>query len=148
MMNRKSYAQSAKELRAALKAKWPGVKFSVTKSGHNCADVAWVDGPTWEQVNKFCDPFEGADFDGMQDLEMPRDNDSGIKYIFPSRDFSEAFLLDTLEAMKERYNFKVMPTLRYDGPYNRPWLDFSELWAPGGGSDEHWARAFLAEREG
>ena len=146
MIQYKSYSESARELRQALKQRWPGVKFSVTKSGRNCADVAWVDGPTWEQVKRFVAPFEGADFDPMQDLETPRDNGSGIKYIFPCRDFSETFLIDTLAAMKE-HGFRPLPILEY-GWNGEPHLNFDGLKNEPGCSDRHWAERFLVDREG
>lgn len=155
MIQYKSYAESARELRKALKARWPGVTFSVTKSGRNCADVRWVDGPTWEQVKRFVAPFEGADFDPMQDLETPRGNGSGIKYIFPCRDFSETFLIDTLAAMKKEWGFDPMPVLERS-TRGGCWINFNAMIPPNMPEVDwptvrnkmHWAERFLQDREG
>lgn len=66
-----SCAETAKLIRAQLKAKFPGVKFSVKSSvyaGGASIDVAWVDGPTGKMVDAIVKPFEGRGFDGMIDL--------------------------------------------------------------------------------
>ena len=140
----KTYAETRRELVTMLKAKWPGVKFSVTKR-HNSAEVMWIDGPTFEQVKRACAPFEACWFDGMEDLQHYKGNDSGIKYIFPDRRFSERFLRETLAAMQERYGFEVMPELKRD--VVSWYLDFNVMWTPGGWQMDA-ARRFLNEREG
>lgn len=65
-------AETAKLLRGALKRQFPGVKFSVrshTYSGGASIDVRWTDGPTSAAVDAVCNPYKGADFDGMVDLK-------------------------------------------------------------------------------
>jgi hypothetical protein len=67
-----SCADTAKEVRKALKAEFPGVRFSVrshTYSGGASIDVSWRDGPTYGSVNAVCQRFAGASFDGMIDLK-------------------------------------------------------------------------------
>lgn len=68
-------AESAKLLRAALKAAFPGVKFGVrshTYAGGASIDVEWLDGPTSADVDAVCNRFKAADFDGMIDMESGR----------------------------------------------------------------------------
>lgn len=68
-------AESAKLLRKALKAEFPGVKFSVrseTYAGGASINVGWLDGPTERQVDGVLYRFRGADFDGMIDLQTYR----------------------------------------------------------------------------
>lgn len=65
-------AETAKLLRAALKAAHPGVKFSVRSSVYSMGasiDVSWTDGPTADQVDETAKRYAGATFDGMQDLK-------------------------------------------------------------------------------
>ena len=65
-------AATACEVRATLKAAFPRTQFSVRSSeysGGSSIDVRWTDGPTHAQVNRILDCFEGAGFDGMQDLK-------------------------------------------------------------------------------
>lgn len=66
-----SCAETAKLVRKALKAEFPGQKFSVRSSvysGGASIDVEWFDGPTTKQVDKILGRFEGKGFDGMIDM--------------------------------------------------------------------------------
>lgn len=68
--------ETAKLLRKALKAKFPGVKFSVKSaqySGGASIDVDWLDGPTTKMVDAVAQPFGGSGFDGMIDLKYSKD---------------------------------------------------------------------------
>lgn len=67
-----SCADTAKLMRAALKDKFPGVKFSVrshTYSGGASIDVGWTDGPTEKMVDAVVQAFAGSGFDGMTDYK-------------------------------------------------------------------------------
>lgn len=64
--------ETAKLVRQALKAAWPGVKFSVRSNryaGGASIDVKWTDGPTEYAVKRVTGLYCGATFDGMQDLK-------------------------------------------------------------------------------
>lgn len=64
--------ETAKLLRAALKASFPGTKFSVRSSSYSggaSIDVVYTDGPKQKDVDAVAQRFAGADFDGMQDLK-------------------------------------------------------------------------------
>lgn len=68
-----SCADSAKLMRKALKAAFPGQKFSVRSdvySGGASIDVTWTDGPLHDEVNRIAGQFQGASFDGMIDMEI------------------------------------------------------------------------------
>lgn len=55
-------------IRSALKAAFPGVKFSV-RSQRGCSiSVRWVDGPTHRDVDAITSLYAGGSFDGMTDL--------------------------------------------------------------------------------
>ena len=65
-------AVTAKRLRIALKAHFPGVKFSVrssTYSGGASITVRWTDGPRRPVVEAIAHRYQGATFDGMIDLK-------------------------------------------------------------------------------
>lgn len=53
------YKESAALLRKALKAEWPGVKFSVRKIHRGDVDISWTDGPTPDQVKDLALKFQG-----------------------------------------------------------------------------------------
>ena len=68
--------ETAKLLRKALKAKFPGIKFSVKSalySGGASIDISWMDGPTGKMVDAVAQPFGGSGFDGMIDLKYSKD---------------------------------------------------------------------------
>jgi len=68
-------AETAKLLRPALAANFPGVKFSVRSDTYSMGAsirVHWTDGPRTWQVEKVARRFEGADFDGSIDLKTSR----------------------------------------------------------------------------
>ena len=72
-----SCADTAKMLRQALKAGFPGVKFSIKSrrfAGGDAIDVSWIDGPVSKQVDEIIDRYSAGDFNGMEDLyEYRRD---------------------------------------------------------------------------
>ena len=71
-----SCAETAKLVRAHLKAAFPAVKFSVRSSvysGGASIDVSWTDGPRTNRVKRITDLLEGATFDGMVDLKSYHD---------------------------------------------------------------------------
>ena len=66
-----SCAETAKLVRAALKAEFPGQKFSVrssTYAGGASIDVSWTDGPTTKEVEGITNAYEGKSFDGSIDM--------------------------------------------------------------------------------
>lgn len=70
-------AETAKLVRKALKAEFPGVKFSVrssTYAGGASIDVRWTDGPTVASVEEVTNCYRASDFNGMIDLKEPRDS--------------------------------------------------------------------------
>lgn len=68
-----SCAETAKLVRAALKKKFPLVKFSVRSdvySGGASIDIGWLLGPTTKEVDEIGKQFASASFDGMIDMEV------------------------------------------------------------------------------
>ena len=94
-----SVTDTAKLIRTALKKAHPGTKFSVRSSkyaGGASINVGWTDGPTEAQVKEITDHYEGATFDGMQDLKEYRSRmvdgvqiHYGADFIFENRTVSD-----------------------------------------------------------
>jgi hypothetical protein len=89
-----SCAETAKLVRKALKADFPGTKFSVrssTYAGGASISVRWTDGPRTETIEGTLGLYAGASFDGMQDLKEYHDTllmtDDGPKYVHMGADF-------------------------------------------------------------
>jgi hypothetical protein len=72
-----SCAETAKLVRAKLKEAFPTTKFNVRSrvySGGASIDIYWTtDTPKHAEVKAVTDPFEGATFDGMQDMKSYRE---------------------------------------------------------------------------
>lgn len=92
-----STADTAKLLRAALKAEFPGVKFSVRSkryAGGSSIRASYVDGPLVSDVQKVCWRYAGATFDGMEDIKNYHDSvlttDSGAEVVSFGADFVHA----------------------------------------------------------
>ena len=63
---------TAKLIRSTLKARFPGIKFSVRTSryaGGSSIDVGWIDGPLESAVREVIAPYAGCGFDGMNDYQ-------------------------------------------------------------------------------
>jgi hypothetical protein len=72
-----STAETAKMIRVALKAKFPGVKFSIRSksyAGGSSINVNWIDGPTSKAVEEITDPYQGKGFDGSIDMAYYKDS--------------------------------------------------------------------------
>lgn len=66
-------AENAKLVRGALRAAFPGQKFSVrskTYAGGASINVSWIDGPTEPQVQATTYLYAGTRFDDLQDLQI------------------------------------------------------------------------------
>jgi hypothetical protein len=109
-----SVADTAKLVRAALKAAFPAVKFTVKSksySGGASIRIGWFDGPTTKAVDAVAQKFSGADFDGMQDLKtyhrstyQGRTVHFGADFIFTDRSFSPAFMTALTEFVCQKYD--------------------------------------------
>lgn len=109
-----SCAETAKLVRTALKEAFSGVTFSVksrTYSGGASIDVEWTDGPTSKEVEAVAKQYEGATFDGMQDLKSYKSDvllngervHYGADFIHCKRDYSADLLRECAEKVGERY---------------------------------------------
>ena len=153
-----SCADTAKLVRKALKAAFPGVKFSVrskTYSGGASIDINYTDGPTQSEVNAVVDQFQGADFDGMQDLKNYRGDtlldgemvSFGADFIFANRRYSPEFTRLVGEAYAAETGW-TMPSInpkwgQFERDYTQPvpggrdpvadWFN-RRLWATSEGS--------------
>ncbi|HEV7566638.1 MAG TPA: LPD29 domain-containing protein [Microbacteriaceae bacterium] len=61
-------AETAKLMRAALKAAFPGAKISVRLSRGNATYVSWTDGPTVREVQAITHQFESQTFNSSEDM--------------------------------------------------------------------------------
>ena len=137
-------AETAKRVRAILKVKFPGVKFSVrssTYSGGSSVHVGWTDGPLTDQVNLAIKWLEGADFDGMQDLKtynpplVSQPDGSLVKihgadFIFTEREITEAKRQDMDRLVREHFTPECADKI-LNGPDRWYWVNKLERIAAG-----------------
>ena len=70
-------AETAKLVRVQLHKAFPGIKFSVHSKTYSMGasiSISWVSGPTTKEVDNVVGGFEGASFDGMNDLQSNQDS--------------------------------------------------------------------------
>lgn len=104
---------AVKNIRILLKRHFKGVKFSVRKRDYTCINVSWVDGPTKEAVGEVIDCFQEGSFDGMRDLYEYHSTSfnkmyGGVQYLFSERKFSDEFINETIEELREKYGEHVI----------------------------------------
>lgn len=111
-------AETAKLLREALKAAYPGIKFSVrsdTYAGGASIRVVWTDGPVDSTVDLTAKRYAGASFDGTIDLksyhssiivsgEDMREVHFGADFVFTEREISPALIAGCLGLISEAPN--------------------------------------------
>ena len=102
-----STKEQAAWIRQALRAAFPGERFSVRKSPGSAVDVRWADGPTVAQVQEVTRRFEIEGFDGMTDMryDVPLTIDGrevfGGGLILEHREVSDAWRAEILRELSE-----------------------------------------------
>ena len=114
----------ARNMRAALRAAFPGVKFSV-RSDHSSIRVRWTDGPTPARVEAIADRFQRGHFDGMTDCYQYSRSPwceafGGVEHVFCNRDESDALMARAIAAAHEQFGDRDAPTLE-DYRAGRAW---------------------------
>ena len=137
-------ALAASNIRKELKAKWPGVKFSVRSDNYSMGssvDVRWTNGPTVREVEAITGKYQYGHFDGMQDLyEYSKgfdDTYGEAKFVQTHREYTNEAIVEAAEDegasynMKEGYKGKMWVEIpdyhEYERTYRRLWeTDFTK----------------------
>ncbi len=114
-----SCAETAVELRHALKTQFPGIKFSVkskTYSGGASITVGWTDGPTTDMVERISKDFAGASFDGSIDLKSYHTCEYqgrlihwGADFVFSRREHSPALVVKACAYVSAKFGIEIDP---------------------------------------
>lgn len=107
--DKKGAVQVTGNIRKELKAKFPGVKFSVRKRSYDSVSVNWTDGPTEEQIKEITLKYRDSYFDGMQDMSVSCSSPfneiyGGVGYVFVDRDYSDAMKQQAIGILKIKYD--------------------------------------------
>lgn len=97
-----SAVEVAKNMRKDVKKHFPGVKFSVRKSSHNCINISWTDGPTQEEADQVLQRYQEGNFNGYTDsYDFSRSPFNhvfgGVMYVFTNRDYSDQHTIAAIE---------------------------------------------------
>lgn len=100
--------QVTSNIRKELKAKFPGVKFSVRKRSYDSVSVNWMGGPTEEEVKAVTDKYKDSYFDGMQDMSVSCASPfnriyGGVGYVFTDRDYSDGMKQKAVDLIAKKY---------------------------------------------
>lgn len=127
-----SAADTAKEIRRALKAVFPSVKFSVrtdTYAGGASVRVAWTDGPIEKRVEAITKNFEGVSFNSSDDSRsylhteyQGRDVHFGANYVFTNRRHSLDLLNVAIAMVNAQYGITEEPVIVTPAGYE-PYVD-------------------------
>lgn len=101
--------QVTSNIRKELKAKFPGVKFSVRKRSYDSVSVNWTDGPTEEEVKAVTDKYKDSYFYGMQDMSVSCASPfnriyGGVGYVFTDRDYSDDLKQKAVDVVSEKFS--------------------------------------------
>lgn len=106
--DRYSGTLAAANIRTELRRAFPGVKFSVRKSGHGTVNVRWTDGPTEAELKDIAGKYKRGSFNGMEDIyEDARpawcEVFGGAGYVFCDREESDALIAQAIEQVCTEY---------------------------------------------
>lgn len=128
------HARAAQAVRAALKERFPGQKFSVradSYAGGNAVRVRWVDGPTSEEVDSVVCQFQMGHFDGMRDIyeiTNRRHDIPQVSFVTTQREFSDAAVEEAVDFVNRLWGC----TLRLvEGPDGSKQFDAASHRMPG-----------------
>jgi len=107
--DKKGAVQVTGNIRKELKAKFPGVKFSVRKRSYDSVSVNWTDGPTEDQVKEITVKYRDSYFDGMQDMSVSCSSPfneiyGGVSYVFIDRDYSDTMKRQAIGILRIKYD--------------------------------------------
>lgn len=132
-----SHALGAKNIKAALQAKYPGIKFTVRSESYAGGDsirAGWELGPTDKEVDAIVGRYQEGHFDGMIDLyeynNDPKsvafqDQNGSAKYVFANRDIPEYVYEVIIKKLCEYERVEyVIPhyNLQISGQYAITWV--------------------------
>jgi len=133
-------AKCSKAIREELKKEFPGVKFKVNSEGGSAINIYYVDGPSYESVDKVVGKYEMGHFDGMTDIyeyDNRREDIPQVMYVFTTREISLEYGQEALEEFNKYWNREEKPNI-YDSyhfeipvigsiqdiDWNMQWKDF------------------------
>lgn len=109
------YTSLAKNIRIILKRNFPGKKFHVRRYSFKEITIAWIDGPSSEQVQEVLTPFKILCFDEFEERWVVTPTAwttafGGIQKITCKRTFTKEKIDEAIEFIGEKYQTKDLPS--------------------------------------
>lgn len=107
-------AKCSKAIREELKKEFPGVKFKVNSEGGSAINIYYVDGPSYEEVDKIVGKYEMGHFDGMEDIynyDNTREDIPQVEYVFVTREISLEYGVEALKEFNRYWSREDKPNI-------------------------------------
>jgi len=107
-------AKCSKAIREELKKEFPGVKFKVHSEGGSEINIYYVDGPSYESVDKIVGKYKMGHFDGMTDIyeyDNRREDIPQVLYVFTTREISLEYGQEALKEFNRYWSREDKPNI-------------------------------------
>lgn len=100
---------ATQNIRIELKRAFPGVRFSVRKSGYGTVNVRWVDGPSLVKVDELLGKYQAEEPHPDDGRRLRAENQAwvhafgGASYVSTARDHSRALVAQALAAVYDAH---------------------------------------------
>lgn len=116
-------AECSKAIREELKKEFPGVKFKVNSESGSAINIHYVDGPSYELVDKIVSKYEMGHFDGMTDMyeyDNSREDIPQVSYVFTTREISLEYGEEALDEFNKYWSREDKPNIYDSYNFNLP----------------------------
>ena len=107
-------AKCSKAIREELKKKFPGVKFKVNAEGGSAFNIYYMDGPSYEAVEKIVSKYEMGHYNSMEDIyeySNRRDDVPQVSYVFTTREISLEYGEEALDEFNQYWSREDKPNI-------------------------------------
>jgi len=107
-------AECSKAIRKELKEVFPNTKFKVISEPASGINIYYIDGPSYEEVDKIVGKYEVGHFDGMEDIynyDNKRDDIPQVKYVFVNREISLEYGVEALKEFNRYWSREDKPNI-------------------------------------
>lgn len=116
-------AKCSKAIREELKKKFPGVKFKVNAEGGSAVNIYYMDGPSYETVEKIVSKYEMGHYNSMEDIyeySNRRDDVPQVSYVFTTREISLEYGEEALDEFNKYWSREDKPNIYDSYNFNLP----------------------------
>lgn len=116
-------AKCSKAIREELKKKFPGVKFKVNAESGSAVNIYYMDGPSYEAVEKIVSKYEMGHYNSMEDIyeySNRRDDVPQVSNVFTTREISLEYGEEALDEFNKYWSREDKPNIYDSYNFNLP----------------------------